>query len=59
MAESFKNEAVDKDDVLNARHINVVFDDRDVRRLPGRDVEISDDEGDADVALKSKPIEIV
>ena len=59
MAESFKNEAVDNDDVLNARHINVVFDDHDVRRLPGRDVEISDDEGDADVALTSKPIEIV
>ena len=48
------------DDVLSDRHVNVVFDIGEVhRRLPGRDVEISDDEGDDDVDAASKPIEIV
>ena len=50
------------DDVLSGRHVNVnvVFDVGEVlRRLPGRDVEISDDEGDFDVDATSKPIEIV
>ena len=46
------------DDIPRRPH--VVFDDSEVRRLPGRDVELSDDEeDDADDIVVPKTIEIV